>query len=133
MSALTILFIFVPILVAILLLLNVLLAAHRPDSEKVTSYECGFQPIVGQTRAPFNIQYYLVGMLFMIFDIEILLFYPIATTLYQVSTYGFWVAVMFFTVLTLGFVYELGKGALYFTDQRSAITTNSLERPSSST
>jgi|SRR3978361_2314050 NADH-ubiquinone oxidoreductase chain 3 len=133
MSALTILFIFVPILVAILLLLNVLLAAHRPDSEKVTPYECGFSPVYGQTRAPFSIQYYLVGMLFMVFDIEILLFYPLAVTLYQVSTYGFWIGVMFFTVLTLGFVYELGKGALYFTDQRSAITTFSVERPSPST
>lgn len=122
MSALTILFIFVPILVAILLLLNVLLAAHRPDSEKVTPYECGFSPVYGQTRAPFSIQYYLVGMLFMVFDIEILLFYPLAVTLYQVSTYGFVIGVLFFSVLTVGFVYELGKGALYFTDQRSAIT-----------
>jgi NADH:ubiquinone oxidoreductase subunit 3 (subunit A) len=123
MSALTILFIFVPVLVAILLLLNVLLAAHRPDSEKVTPYECGFSPVYGQTRAPFSIQYYLVGMLFMVFDIEILLFYPLAVTLYQVSTYGFVIGILFFSVLTVGFVYELGKGALYFTDQRSAITS----------
>jgi NADH:ubiquinone oxidoreductase subunit 3 (subunit A) len=122
MSALTILFFFVPVLVAILLLLNVLLAAHRPDSEKVTPYECGFSPVYGQTRAPFSIQYYLVGMLFMVFDIEILLFYPLAVTLYQVSTYGFVIGILFFSVLTVGFVYELGKGALYFTDQRSAIT-----------
>ena len=122
MNALTILFFFVPVLVAILLLLNVLLAAHRPDSEKVTPYECGFSPVYGQTRAPFSIQYYLVGMLFMVFDIEILLFYPLAVTLYQVSTYGFVIGILFFSVLTVGFVYELGKGALYFTDQRSAIT-----------
>ncbi|TPG03844.1 NADH-quinone oxidoreductase subunit A, partial [Rhodanobacter glycinis] len=111
MSALTILFFFVPVLVAILLLLNVLLAAHRPDSEKVTPYECGFSPVYGQTRAPFSIQYYLVGMLFMVFDIEILLFYPLAVTLYQVSTYGFVIGILFFSVLTVGFVYELGKGA----------------------
>jgi len=121
MNALTILFIFVPILVAILLMLNVLLAVHRPDSEKVTPYECGFSPVYGQTRAPFSIQYYLVGILFLIFDLEILLFYPLAVTLYNVSTYGFVVGVIFFVVLTVGFVYEFGKGALYFTDQRSAI------------
>lgn len=114
-------FIFVPILVAILLVLNVLLAAHRPDSEKVTPYECGFSPVYGQTRAPFSIQYYLVGILFLVFDLEILLLYPIAVTLYNVSVYGFWVAIIFFTVLTLGFVFELAKGVLYFTDHRSSI------------
>lgn len=121
MNTITLLFLFVPVLVVILLMTNVLLAAHRPDAEKVTAYECGFSPIYGQTRAPFSIQYYLVGILFLIFDLEILLLYPVAVTLYNVSVYGFWIAIIFFTVLTLGFVYELGKGALYFTDQRSAI------------
>jgi NADH-ubiquinone oxidoreductase chain 3 len=62
-----------------------------------------------------------VGILFLIFDLEILLFYPLAVTLYQVSVYGFVIGIVFFTVLTVGFVYEFGKGALYFTDQRSAI------------
>nr|CAA59491.1 ND3 [Trimorphomyces papilionaceus] len=118
MSSITLLFIFVPVLVVILLMANVLLAAHRPDTEKVTAYECGFSPIYGQTRAPFSIQYYLVGILFLIFDLEILLLYPIRVTLYSVSVYGFWIAVIFFSVLTLGFVYELGRGRLYFTDQR---------------
>ena len=121
MNSITILFLFIPVLVVILLMANVLLAAHRPDTEKVTAYECGFSPIYGQTRAPFSIQYYLVGILFLIFDLEILLLYPIAVTLYSVSVYGFWVAIIFFTVLTLGFVYEISTGVLYFTDQRSAI------------
>lgn len=121
MNALTLLFFFVPVLTGILLMLNVLLAVHKPDTEKVTPYECGFSPVYGQTRAPFSIQYYLVGILFLIFDLEILLFYPLAVTLYHVSSYGFAVGVIFFTVLTVGFVYEFGKGALYFTDQRSAI------------
>lgn len=131
MNAITILFIFVPVLTVILLMTNVLLAAHRPDTEKVTAYECGFSPIYGQTRAPFSIQYYLVGILFLIFDLEILLLYPIAVTLYNVSIYGFWIAIIFFTVLTLGFVYELGKGALYFTDQRSAINRTSIAQDES--
>lgn len=121
MGRLIALFIVVPILVLILLLLNVLFAASRPDAEKVTAYECGFSPIYGQTREPFSIQYYLVGILFLIFDLEILLLYPIAVTLYDVSAYGFCIALSFFSVLTLGFVYEYAKGALYFTDQRSAL------------
>jgi NADH:ubiquinone oxidoreductase subunit 3 (subunit A) len=121
MTSLTIMFIFVPILTAILLMLNVLLAVHKPDTEKVSAYECGFSPVYGQTRAPFSIQYYLVGILFLLFDLEILLLYPLATSLYQVGSYGFVIAVAFFLVLTLGFMFEWGKGALYFTDQRSAI------------
>ena len=127
MTALTILFLFVPVLVAILLVLNVLLAVHKPDTEKVTPYECGFSPVYGQTRAPFSIQYYLVGILFLIFDLEILLFYPLAVTLYNVSTYGFVIGVIFFVVLTVGFVYEFGQGALYFTDHRSAIRSPSAQ------
>lgn len=119
MNTLIIFFIFVPVLVFILLILNVLLATHRPDYEKVTAYECGFLGVVGQTRSPFNIQYYLVGILFLIFDLEILLLYPIAVSLYHVSLYGFWVATVFFIVLTFGFVYEIATGALYFTNQRS--------------
>ncbi|MDA4733427.1 NADH-quinone oxidoreductase subunit A, partial [Enterobacter kobei] len=63
------------------------------------------------------------GILFLVFDLEILLLYPIGVTLYNVSVYGFWIAVVFFSVLTLGFVYELGKGVLYFTDQRSQINS----------
>jgi len=112
---------FVPVLVAILLLLNVLLAVHRPDSEKVSAYECGFSPIYGQVRAPFAIQYYLVGILFLIFDLEIAVLFPLGVTLYQVTSYGFWVATIFLVLLTVGFVYEIGKGALKFTDHRSSI------------
>jgi NADH:ubiquinone oxidoreductase subunit 3 (subunit A) len=124
-----VLFFFVPVLVMILLVLNLLLAVHKPDTEKVTPYECGFNPIYGQVRAPFAIQYYLVGILFLIFDLEIAVFYPLAVTLYQVSTYGFWVGMLFLILLTIGFVYEYGKGALYFTDHRSSISRAVIERP----
>ncbi|MDF7940234.1 NADH-quinone oxidoreductase subunit A [Listeria monocytogenes] len=56
----------------------------------------------GQVRAPFAIQYYLVGILFLIFDLEIAVLYPLAVTLYQVSVYGFWVAMIFLVLLTIG-------------------------------
>ena len=123
MSSLLLLFIFVPVLTGILLALNLLLAVHRPDSEKVQAYECGFSPIYGQTRSTFHVQFYLVGILFLIFDLEILLIYPLAVTLYQISTYGFWIFIVFLLVLTVGFVLEIGSGVLYFTDQKSAVTT----------
>lgn len=119
MNTITLFLIFIPILVIILLFANLLLAVHRPDSEKVTPYECGFSPVYGQTRNPFSISFYLVGILFLVFDLEILLTYPIAVTLYQVGTYGFWIIILFFLVLTVGFVYEMGSGALYFTNNRA--------------
>lgn len=112
MNALIILFIFVPILALILLTLNLLFSVHKPDSEKLTSYECGFSPIHGQTRTPFSIQFYLVAILFLVFDLELLVLYPITVSLYEVGTLGFWVVFIFFGILTVGFVYELGSGAL---------------------
>lgn len=121
MNTITLFIIFVPILVIILLFVNLLLAVHRPDSEKVTAYECGFQPIYGQTRSPFAISFYVVAMLFLIFDLEVLIIYPYASCMYSVQTYGFWIVMLFFVILTIGFVYEIGSGALYFTDQRSSM------------
>lgn len=112
MNALIILFIFIPVLALILLALNLIFSVHKPDSEKLTSYECGFSPIHNQTRTPFSVQFYLVAILFLVFDLELLVLYPITVSLYEVGTLGFWVVLIFFSVLTVGFIYELGSGAL---------------------
>lgn len=121
MQVITLFIIFVIVLVVVLLLLNLVLATHRPDTEKVTAYECGFSPIYGQTRNPFTVSFYLVGVLFIIFDLEILYIYPLAVSLENVGLYGYVVILIFFFVLTIGFVFEFGSGALYFTDNRSEI------------
>ena len=105
-------FIFVPVLAMILLALNYLFAIVKEDGEKLSPYECGFAPIYGQTRTPFSIHFYVVAILFLVFDLEILLLYPIGLTLYQVSIYGFVFVFIFFGVLTLGFVFEFIKGLL---------------------
>ena len=118
-TTLLILFIFVPILAIILLLVNVLLAPSRPDEAKVSAYECGFSVIYGQTRSTFQIHFYVVAMLFLVFDLEILLLFPIAVTLYQVSTFGFSIAIIFFIVLTIGFVLEICSGAIDLIDQKT--------------
>ena len=115
MNNLIILFIFVPILSLILLDLNFLFAVHRPDEQKVSAYECGFKEIPGQTRSTFQIHFFVVGLLFLIFDLEILLLFPIALTLYNVSIFGFSIAIIFFLVLTVGFVLEIGSGAIKLT------------------
>ena len=112
MNNLMFLFIIVPLLAGLLLGLNLLLAPHKPDEAKVSIYECGFETIPGQTRSTFQIHFYIVGLLFLVFDLEILLLMPIAVTLYQVQSFGFSVAILFFIVLTIGFILEIGSGAI---------------------
>jgi NADH-ubiquinone oxidoreductase chain 3 len=114
MNNLLMLLIFVPILSFILLALNILLAPHSPSEQKISAYECGYETIAGQTRSTFNIQFYVVAILFLVFDLEILLIFPLAATLYQVSLYGFTIALIFFIILTIGFVLEIGTGAISF-------------------
>ena len=125
MTNLFFLFIFVPLLAFILLALNVLLAPHKPDESKVSAYECGFSPVYGQTRSTFQIHFYVIAMLFLVFDLEILLLFPIAVTLYQVSTFGFSIALIFFIVLTIGFILEIGSGAIDLIDQNTGLPVKS--------
>ena len=120
-----ILFIFVPLLSIILLGLNIILAPNRPDESKSGPYECGFSTIYGQTRSEFNIHFYIVAMLFLVFDLEILLLFPLATVLYQVSTFGLSIGIIFFIVLTIGFVLEIGSGAISITNAISKPKNNS--------
>lgn len=117
-SSLSVLLFFVPILAVLLLGLNLLLAPSRPDESKVSPYECGYSPILGQTRTVFHIHFYVVAMLFLIFDLEILLLFPLAVSLYHVSVFGFSVAIIFFSILTIGFVLEIGTGAIKFTESK---------------
>nr|QBL02059.1 NADH dehydrogenase subunit 3 [Phlebopus portentosus] len=112
MNNLLMLFIIVPVLSFALLALNLLLAPKNTYETKISPYECGFLSIEGQTKSTFQIHFYIVGMLFLIFDLEILLLFPLAVTLYQVSTYGFIIALIFFFVLTIGFILEIGSGAI---------------------
>jgi NADH:ubiquinone oxidoreductase subunit 3 (subunit A) len=112
MNTLLMLFIFIPVLIAVLLFLNFLLAASNPDAEKLSIYECGFTPVYGQTRSTFHINFYVVAIFFLVFDLEIVLLYPLSVVLNQVGLYGFAIAVVFFIVLTIGFVMEISSGAL---------------------
>ena len=119
MNNILMLFIFVPILSGILLALNLLLAPKQPYEAKVSAYECGFSPVYGQTRNVFYINFYLVAMLFLVFDLEILLLFPIALTLYNVSIFGFSIALIFFVILTIGFILEIGSVAIYIASSNS--------------
>ena len=112
MSSLTFFFIFIPILSFILLGINVLLSPHNPYQEKNSAFECGFHSFLGQNRTQFSISFFIFALLFLLFDLEILLVYPYVVSAYTNGIYGLIVMLIFFLVLTLGFVFELGKNAL---------------------
>ena len=87
------------------------LARQRPDSEKLSPYECGFEPFE-DARIRFDVRYYLVAILFIIFDLEVAFLFPWAVALGDIGLFGFWSMVVFLGVLTVGFIYEWRKGAL---------------------
>ncbi len=88
-----------------------ILAPHRPDSEKNSPYECGFEAFE-DARMQFDVRYYLVAILFIIFDLEIAFLFPWAVIFKQLGWYGFSVMAVFLAILVVGFIYEWKKGAL---------------------
>ncbi len=88
-----------------------LLGPHRPDSEKTSPYECGFDAFV-DARMKFDVRYYLVAILFIIFDLELAFLFPWAVSLKEIGIVGFWAMMIFLGILVVGFIYEWKKGAL---------------------
>ena len=95
----------------VLILAAVVLAVRNPDPEKVSAYECGFNAF-DDARMKFDVRFYLVSILFIIFDLEIAMLFPWAVAFKDISTIGFWSMMVFLGVLTAGFAYEWKKGAL---------------------
>jgi NADH-quinone oxidoreductase subunit A len=88
-----------------------IIGSQKPDIEKLTAYECGFDAF-DDSRKPFDVRFYLVAILFIIFDLEIAFLFPWAVALSDIGLFGFWSMMVFLAVLTVGFVYEWKKGAL---------------------
>ncbi|MAU42063.1 MAG: NADH-quinone oxidoreductase subunit A [Kordiimonas sp.] len=88
-----------------------LIAPKAPDQEKLSAYECGFEAFEG-ARRQFDVRFYLVAILFIIFDLEVAFLFPWAVALGDIGLFGFWSMVVFLLILTVGFVYEWKKGAL---------------------
>ena len=88
-----------------------IVAPQRPDSAKLSQYECGFDAF-SDTRGRFDVRFYLVTLLFIIFDLEVAFLFPWATALGDIGLFGFWSMIIFLGVLTIGFIYEWRKGAL---------------------
>lgn len=111
---------YVPILVFIViglifgvvpLLIGRLLGPRKPDPEKNSPYECGFPPF-DDARLPFDVRFYLVAILFILFDLETAFLFPWAVVIHHIGHAGFWAMLIFLAILLLGFVYEWKKGAL---------------------
>jgi NADH-ubiquinone oxidoreductase chain 3 len=112
MTSLTFFFILIPLLALILLGVNIVFSSHNPYQEKNSAFECGFHSFLGQNRTQFSISFFIFALLFLVFDLEILLVYPYVVSAYSNGIYGLIVMLIFFFILTLGFVFELGKNAL---------------------
>ena len=93
------------------ILANYLAAPSNPDPEKLSAYECGFEAF-DDSRMEFDVRFYLVAILFIIFDLEIAFLFPWAISLGNIGSLGFWSMMIFLSVLTIGFIYEWKKGAL---------------------
>jgi NADH-quinone oxidoreductase subunit A len=107
-----IIFIFLALILSIgFILLNFLFSPKNPDPEKLSAYECGFEAF-NDSRIEFDVRFYLVAILFIIFDLEIAFLFPWAISLASIGALGFWSMMIFLLVLTIGFIYEWKKGAL---------------------
>ncbi|MDF2809937.1 MAG: NADH-ubiquinone/plastoquinone oxidoreductase chain 3 [Microvirga sp.] len=107
-----VIFIGVAAVIGLALLVSPFLVAYsRPDPEKMSAYECGFNAF-DDARMKFDVRFYLVSILFIIFDLEVAFLFPWAITFGELGSLGFWSMMVFLAVLTVGFVYEWKKGAL---------------------
>nr|YP_009227144.1 NADH dehydrogense subunit 3 [Welwitschia mirabilis]AMA20999.1 NADH dehydrogense subunit 3 [Welwitschia mirabilis]QXE44337.1 NADH dehydrogenase subunit 3 [Welwitschia mirabilis] len=100
----------ISLLVSLILLKPFPFASHTYPS-KLSAYECGFDPF-GDARSRFDIRFYLVSILFIIFDLEVTFLFPWAVSLNKIDLFGFWSMMVFLLILTIGFIYEWKKGAL---------------------
>ena len=107
-----VIFVAVALVIALVLLIAPFIVAYKqPDPEKLSAYECGFNAF-DDARMKFDVRFYLVAILFIIFDLEVSFLFPWAIVFHEVGVPGFWAMMAFLAVLTIGFIYEWKKGAL---------------------
>ena len=123
MSSMTFFFLFVSILALVFLIVNFIFAPHNPYKETTSIFECGFDSFSDQNRMPFGIKFGTFGILFLLFDLEITLLFPYGLSEDSNGIYGLLIVVAFGVIITLGFIFEIGKGALSI-DSRQNIQLN---------
>jgi NADH-ubiquinone oxidoreductase chain 3 len=121
MSSMTIFIILVCIIALLFLAVNLIFAPHNPYQEKYSIFECGFHSFLGQNRTQFGVKFFIFALVYLLLDLEILLTFPFAVSEYVNNIYGLIITLGFIGIITLGFVYELGKSALKI-DSRQMLT-----------
>ncbi len=121
MSSMTFLFIFVVVLALLFLLLNFIFAPHNPYQEKYSIFECGFHSFLGQNRTQFGVKFFIFALIFLLLDLEIVMIYPFAVSEYENGIYGLIVVLVFIIMITVGFIFELGKNALKIESKQTKI------------
>ena len=122
MSSMTLFILVVTIIALLFLVINFIFAPHNPYQEKYSIFECGFHSFLGQNRTQFGVKFFIFALVYLLLDLEILLIFPFAVSEYVNNLYGLIVTLGFIGVITLGFVYELGKSALKI-ESRQVLTT----------
>jgi NADH-ubiquinone oxidoreductase chain 3 len=117
----TLFILFVAIVAVLFLFINLVFAPHNPYQEKDSMFECGFHSFQ-QSRSPFNIAFFIYALVYLLLDLEILLTFPFAVSEYVNNIYGLIITLGFITIITIGFVYELGKGALKIPSKQHTYT-----------
>src|SRR5690554_5837923 len=121
MSSMTFLFIFVTVLSLVFLLLNFIFAPHNPYQEKYSIFECGFHSFLGQNRTQFGVKFFIFALVYLLLDLEVVMIYPFAVSEYENGIYGLLVVLIFIIIITVGFIFELGKNALKIESKQTKI------------
>ena len=129
MSSFSVLFFFVAIVVLALLGLNFLLAPRSPYQAKLGPFECGFNSFY-QSRSPFHLSFFVYAIVYLLLDLEIILIFPYALSTYTNEVYGLVIMLIFTLIITIGFVYELGSGALTIDSRQNTDVFTSYAKPS---
>jgi NADH-ubiquinone oxidoreductase chain 3 len=117
----TFFFILVTILCSLFLLLNFIFAPHNPYQEKYSIFECGFHSFLGQNRTQFGVKFFIFALVYLLLDLEIVMIYPFGLSEYENGIYGLLIVLIFIGIITIGFVFELGKSALKIESRQSLI------------
>lgn len=126
MSSMSIFILLVCIIALLFLFINLVFAPHNPYQEKYSMFECGFHSFQ-QTRLPFNIAFFIYALVYLLLDLEILLLFPFAVSEYINNVYGLSITLLFTFIITIGFVFELGKGALKIPSKQNLERTSSVK------
>ena len=120
----TIFIIFVCIIALLFLAINLIFAPHNPYQEKYSIFECGFHSFLGQNRTQFGVKFFIFALVYLLLDLEILLTFPFAVSGYVNNIYGLIITLGFIIIITIGFIYELGKSALKIDSRQNLNSIN---------